>query len=527
MVGMANTANNKSSSAFLLFVACLGSSAAWSGDWKFASGVALSERYSDNVDLASAGLEQSELITEISPRLSVRREGARIKANGEYSIQGLFYANESNSAQANHNLNGRLNAELAKEFFYLDATARMSQELLNLANGGGLGGGVGVGNTTSVGSYSISPYIKNRFGSVASVEAKLSQDGVFIGDAAIADTSSTRYTFSAVSGSYFQPLSWGTNYSRTETSSNGGVADSGNETASANARYQLSKNFGLLANASLQKYDFTGATATVRDYSSYGLGVFYTPSRRITMDALYNYSDDGNFVSGSITLTPNVRTTLKASTTKRAYGRSNVLNLTHRTKRTNWRLSYSDDLTTSQQQYSNVAGYFYTCTDVNTSVVNTYLPANLPIVLPAGVDCKLSPQVGSSSLINQNYVAKYLFGSVSYKLRRNTWQLSLFDNQREFQGLTGGNDSSRGAQATWSLRPAPRTTLTLSGGLTNSTSSTTNQEDDIWNLGLVASHQFQPKVTGSVEVRHQKKESSQTNTNFSENSMAARLNMSF
>jgi uncharacterized protein (PEP-CTERM system associated) len=521
MVGMANTANNKSSSTFLLFVACLVSSAAWSGDWKFASGVALSERYSDNVDLASAGLEQSEWITEITPRLSVSREGARIKANGEYSLQSLFYANESNSSQVNHNLNGRFNAELAKEFFYLDASARMSQELLNSANGGGLGGGVGAGNTTSVGSYSISPYIKNRFGSVASVEARLSQDGVFIGDAAIADTASTRYSLSAVSGSYFQPLSWGGNYSRTETHSNGGLADSGNETASANARYQLSKKFGLLANASLQKYDFTGATASVRDYSSYGLGMFYTPSRRITMDALYNYSEDGNFMSGSITLTPNVRTTLKASTTKRAYGRSNLLNLTHRTKKTNWSLAYSDDLTTSQQQYLNVAGSLYVCSDGST-----YLPANLPTVLPPAVVCTLIA-VGNPTQINQNYVAKNLIGSVSYSLRRNTWQLSLFDNQREFQGLTGGNDSSRGVQATWSLRPAPRTTLTLSGGLTNSTTSTTNQEDDIWNLGLVASHQFQPKVTGSVEVRHQEKESSQTNTNFSENSMAARLNLSF
>jgi uncharacterized protein (PEP-CTERM system associated) len=344
---------------------------------------------------------------------------------------------------------------------------------------------------------------------------------VFIGDATIADTSSTRYTFSAVSGVYFQSFSWGVNYSRTDTSSNGAVADSGNETVSANARYQLNKKFGLLANASLQKYDFTGATTTVRDYSSYGLGAFYTPSRRITMDALYNYSDGGNFVSGSLTLTPTIRTSLKASTTKRAYGRSNLLNLTHRTKRSNLSLAYSDDLTTSQQQYLNVAGYLYVCSDGSS-----YLPANLPTVLPPAVVCTLIA-LGNSTQINQNYVAKNLIGSVSYSLRRNTWQLSLFDNQREFQGLTGGNDSSRGVQATWSLRPAPRTTLTLSGGITNSIASATSQEVDIWNLGLVASHQFQPKVTGSLEVRHQEKESSLTTTNFSENSMAARLNMSF
>jgi uncharacterized protein (PEP-CTERM system associated) len=58
-------------------------------------------------------------------------------------------------------------------------------------------------------------------------------------------------------------------------------------------------------------------------------------------------------------------------------------------------------------------------------------------------------------------------------------------------------------------------------------SSTSSLQDDLWNLGLVATHQFQKKVTGSLEARHQERKSNLVTGDYSENSVAARLNMSF
>jgi uncharacterized protein (PEP-CTERM system associated) len=524
MAGMASTA--RSSNAGLFLLACLVSTATWAGDWKFASGVTFSERYSDNVNLDVAGSEQAEWVTEISPRISVRRDGARIKANLDYSLQGLLYANGVGSNKINHNLNGRASTELVEEWFFLDATARMSQELNSLSGGTNVGGPVGIANTTSVGAYSLSPYLKHRFGSFATVEAKLSRDGVFIGDSTLSDSASTRYTFSAVSGNYFFPLSWGANYSKSDTS-NSGATDSGSEQASVNARYSLSRQFGLLANASMEKNDFTGVSAAARDYSSYGLGMFYTPSRRISMDALYNHSDSGNFVSGSVTLNPTLRTTVKASSSKRAFGRSYSLSLAHRTRQSNWNLSYSDDLTTSQQQYLNYSGviYAYLCPVSHTI---EFLPYGVAPSDPGS--CIRFNQYGSPSLaqINQTYVSKNLVGVVGYSLRRNTWLLSVFDTRREFQGLTGGSDTTRGLQASWSLKPAAHTTFTLTGGMSHVESiGTPNRQDDLWNIALVATHQFQPKVSGSLEARHQERKSSLAGSDFTENSVAARMNLAF
>lgn len=504
---MASTASSK---RYLALLCLLSPALATAGDWKFTSGLSLSERYSDNTRLGAGGQARSDWITELSPHVSVRREGARLKVNADYNLQGLLYANNSDSNRLRHHLNGRAHAELVDELFFLDASARISHVLNDLANSSGLGDAVGIGNTTSVGAYSLSPYLKHRFGSFATVEARVARDGVFIGSSGVSDTATTRYSLSAVSGNEFLPLTWGANYSKTEnnTSNSALAQDSSSERAAVNARYQLSRKYGLLAQAGMEKNDFTGVSTAVRDYSYAGLGAFYTPSRYFSMDVYYNTSDNGDFLSGNVTLSPTVRTSINASASQRAYGRSYGLNLSHRARHSNWSLRYQDDLTTSQQQFQ---GGGFGCTDPN--------------LLPSDPAC--IPVPFSQTQINQTYLSKNLIGTVNYTLRRNTFTLSLYNNQREFQG-NGNSDTTRGLQGSWSLKPAARTTFTLTGGMSQVESSvTTNRSDDLWNIGLSATHQFQPKLTGSLEVRHQERQSNQPNGDYSENSLAARVNMSF
>lgn len=520
---MASTASNRRA---VILLCLLSPTFAGAGDWKFTSGVSLSELYSDNVHLSATGAARSDWITEVSPRFGVQRQGARLKVNADYSLQGLLYAEDSASNKLRHNLNGRANAELLEDWFYLDASARISHELTSLAGGIGAGGPVGIGNTTSVGSYSLSPYLKHRFGSVATVEARIARDGVFIGDSALADTETTRYALSATSGNHFYPLSWSASYTKTDnsTSNNALAQDSSSERASASARYHLTRKFGILAQAGMEKNDFTGASATVRDYAYYGLGLFYTPSRRFSMDAYYNTSDNGSFLSGHVTANPTLRTTLTASATNRAYGRSYALGLSHRTRHSNWSLRYQDDLTTSQQQFQNYLG------SLNVYVCPTGVELQPPGVAPSDpVNCVFSNvlNVFSQTQLNQTYLSKNLIGAVSYTLRRNTWNLSLYSNQREVQGGGGATDKTQGLQASWSLKPAVNTTFTLTGGLSRVEASTGGRSDDLWNLGLVASRQFQPKLNGSLEVRHQERGSNQAGGDYAENSVAARLNMSF
>lgn len=512
-----------SKGAFLL-LCLLVSGGASAGDWKFTSGITLSERYTDNVDLAAGGAEQSEWITEVRPHFTLRRKGARMTADVDYSLQGLLYAQGTRDGALKHYLNGRANAELLEDWFFLDASARISQELVSLGGGVGVGDPVGLGNTTSVGAYSLSPYLKHRFGSIATVEARIAHDGVFIGDSGTTDTNTTRYSLSAVSGSASHPLSWNVQYRKTDNNnSSATVADTSSEQLSASARYQLSRTFGLLAQAGKEKNDYAGVKTTIRDYSYYGLGAFYTPSRRFSMDLVFNTSDNGDFVSGQITARPTLRTTIEASAGQRAYGRSYSLGVAHRTRHSNWSLRYRDDLTTYQQQFLNYVGtvYVYQCPGG--------VEYQLPGVAPSDpVNCTFVQVLNlfSPALNNETYLSKNLTGMVSYTQRRNTWTLSLYDNRREFQ-TSGATDETLGLQASWSLRQASNVTFTLTGGMSRNEESTVGRSDDLWNLGLVVARQFSPKMTGSVEVRHQERDSNQVGDDYSENSVAARLNMTF
>ncbi len=519
---MVSTESNKLA---LLLLCWLFPALGTAGDWKFTPGIKLSERYTDNVNLAGSGAEQSEWLTEINPHFSIHRNGARLKVDVDYSLQGVIYADGTSSNKLRNSLNGRASAELAEDWFFLDASARVSHVQNSLANGVGLGDSVGITNTTSVGAFSLSPYLKHRFGSFATVEARVSQDGVFIGNSGVSDTASTRYSLSANSGIQWHPLSWNAAYSKSDNN-NSSTTDTSSERATLNARYQLHKKYGLLAQASVEKNDYTGVTAGVRDYSYYGVGAFYTPSRYFSMDVLYNHSDNGNFLSGSVTLNPTLRTKIDATAGQRAYGRSYSLGFTHRTRKSNWSLRYQDELTTSQRQFQEYIGslLYYDCTTTGPELYQPGVPPSDPD------NCSLKvAHLVDSTLVDHTYLSKNLVGSVNYTQRRNTWTLSVYKNRREFLSgaAIGTSDDVTGAQASWSLRTSPLTTFTLTAGMSQAEESVTGRSDELWNVALVATRKFQPKLSGSVEVRHQERESNLAGGDYTENSVAAHIKMNF
>lgn len=515
---MASTASNSKRATLL---ACLMLPAlAVAGDWKFTPGLNLSESYSDNVHLDPDGAEESDWVTEIRPSLKVRRQGARLKVEADYSLQGLLYAAGTGDNKLRHQLTGRANAEMVDEWLFLDASARVGQSPVGLASSRGVGGGIaGIDNTTTVGAYSISPYLKHRFGSRVSMEARIEQTGVFIGDSAFSDSDTTRYTLKLVSGNDFFPLSWNVDYALAEQNNrNTSLArDSSTEHASAHARYQLSRKYGLLAQAGMDNNDLPGVSGrAARNFSYYGLGMYYTPGRRFSLDALYNQSDSGDFLSGRVLISPTLRTTLDASLGKRAYGRSYSLGLSHRTRHSNWSLRYQDAVTTWQQLVMGSVGA-YICSDGTSGILQ---PGDFP---PPG--CLIFGDVVPR---DESFISKHLAGSVSYSLRRHSWHLSLYGNRREYL-VSSDTDTLTGFQGSWDYKPVGNTTYTLTAGLArNESEGGSVRDDDLWNIGFIARRQFQPKLTGSVEVRHQERTANAgTADDYTENSVTARVNMTF
>ncbi len=497
--------------------------------------LSLAERYSDNVFLRPEGLERSDWITEVTPGISVRREGRRLKVEADYSLTGFLYANDTDRSRIRHHLRGQAQSELMEDWFYLDVTARASQDLIDYVNGIGLGDAVGIQNTRQTYGFSLSPYLKHRFGSDATVELRLRRDQYYTSGGSERDGSANQYSFAAQSGSNFFPLSWNLSYSRRETDYQS-QADTVSEQASGYARLQLRQGFGLTAQAGLQKGNFPGASNRIRDFSYYGLGVYYTPGRRLFGELAYNWSDQGDFVSGSITLQPTLRTTLNASSTQRNFGRSHALSLNHRTRRSNWGLVYRETLTSYDERFFENLFDAWQCGDVLVAPVppGSEVAPGCRRLSDAALANLFGPTAFTPVTLEKNFVNKGLTGLFSYQLRRSTIRLSLFDNRQQYQGtaIQGREDRRTGLQASLSVQPGERTTVTLSTGYSHlevdDPNNTANaREDDYWNIGLTLTRRFQPDVSGSLELRHQQRDSNLSHQDYTENSVAARLDMRF
>jgi uncharacterized protein (PEP-CTERM system associated) len=97
--------------------------------------------------LAPSGEEDSDLITVITPGFSLRRESARLKLDLDYRAAALTFVEDDDANSINHGLNGKMNAELHEELLFLDASARMSQAIVDARAPQSLNGITGAGRT--------------------------------------------------------------------------------------------------------------------------------------------------------------------------------------------------------------------------------------------------------------------------------------------------------------------------------------------------------------------------------------------
>ena len=104
-------------SKVLLSLGCLLPLAASAADWRITPHLWVSEVYTDNVTLAPKGQRQSDLITRITPGVSVNKTGNRLKVNASYNLETLTYLRDSRRNGVNHQLNASADAEWLEEFF--------------------------------------------------------------------------------------------------------------------------------------------------------------------------------------------------------------------------------------------------------------------------------------------------------------------------------------------------------------------------------------------------------------------------
>lgn len=487
---------------------------AQAADWTFTAGVGAKETYTDNVRL-SAGDRKSDFITEIAPFVSASRKGARLEADVSYRMQNLFYADDATRNRTYHQLAARGKAELMDDELFLDATAAISQQLTSLLGPVGVDTASATGNLTNVSHITLSPYWQHRFGATANGLLRYTHSEVRSGSG-VGDSSSDGVIASLASGSAFGRASWRL-YHSSQSIDYRSRPDVRFATTSASAGY------ALLPRVSVQ------ATLGYDDNNYVPLG---------------GRKSGGGFWQVGATWTPTVRTRIEASTGERYFGKTYGLRLDHRMRRTVWHAGYSRDVTTFTSQFTvpvTLSTAAFLDALYQSSIPDPLARAQFVQTLINTLNLPASVTDPINVLSQLVYLQKRFDASVAVSTAKTTTVLSYYDLSREAleSGTTAGTllaagpfassntIKQRGLNLGIAWRLSTRLAATGNLGWMRNRFLTLGRTDDIKLVQLGLMRNFSPQLTGSLNLRHQQRDSDAGGVGFRENALIGTVNYQF
>lgn len=484
-------------------------------DWRFEPSLNASAIYTDNVN-QSATKPEDAVILSATPGFMLRSRGLRrAQATLQYGLTGVTRFGGDNSDDLYHNLNAVGKAELVEDFLFIDGSARVSQELISLL-GSPAGAEINNRNRATVGTYSISPYIQKRLGTFANAQARYTASGAIFENDVAANSNANSFSAGLNSGTRFDDLNWGLNYSIRKTQNRSAV-DTTFERASATAGYALTRKFRVFGTVGQDWNDYLSTAQT--SGSSYSAGFGWSPTRR---------------------------TSVEASVGERYFGRTFSLAGSHRTRLSNWSVRYSEDVSDITQQFLEQSSQlFFVCEAF------PFLRPVADLAEPAPASCGgpyTAGQIISGTTLSDPvlvalglktigiargiYLIKSLTAGMSWHLGRLDFGLSAYDTKRLYQALGDAQDHVQGVTGSISYRLSPQTTANSSLSLSrNSLDSAVTggaaREDGILSFSLGLNHRFTDQLNGALVFRHTQRDSNAANSDYDENRLMATVGMRF
>ena len=474
-------------------------------EWRIEPSVGASVIYSDNAN-QSENDPQDQISLTVSPGVIVRSEGSRrVLATLQYRMDGVARFGEDNSNDLYHNLNASGKAELVEDFLFVDADARISQELISLL-GSPADSAVNADNRATTGSYSISPYIKQRFGTFADAQARYTLSGALFENDVASDLLGNELVASINSGSRFNTLNWGLNYSFRDVSDrNGGVAGDTSytyERADLVLGYALTRKFRLIGNVGNEwiEYDSALAAANNRDDSLWSAGFAWSPSRR---------------------------TSIEATMGQRFFGDTYSLSASYRARESVWTASYVEDVNDiSQTTLNEGTAYVWLCD-------GKFITTAFAIEPSPGCTLVSTTDALIPSLSDGLYVSKTLRAGVNWGISKVSYSVNVFDITRIYLLQDDAEDRSQGISAGLSYRLSPLTNLHSNVYWTRNQDPAIlsgigiDREDDLYSFIVGVNHRFGRDLTGALTYRYYRRDSNDLTAEYTENNIMASVNMRF
>ncbi len=477
-------------------------------DWTLRPNVSFKEIYSDNIQLSDTN-KQSAFVTEISPGVSINGRSSRGTVDINYNLQGLYNAHGDSGVDIHNQLQMDADYELLRKQLFVDSTASISQQ--NVSNRRIVGDNIsGANDSSTISTFMISPYWTPHFKGFADGELRVTYDTV--SSSGGNDNLSSTHAFSQSaylnSGNDFSVFSWTLFFNNSDRQN----SDSRNvrfQESQAILRYAVARDYSVFARIGHSKNSFASNSDSHENGVSYSFGGQWKPSQRFRIEAGY-----GNNRFVTVELSPFNRlhwiTTYSNNDIGLNTGDRWDTELNYTTRRSVWRISYSEDTLTTQQSLLDQQ-VFNTSNGFGQQPTPTFNGRNNSL----------------TSLTDEVFVTKTVDLSFSFRTGKSDIGADFFKTYRTFE-QTGNEEEVMGISANWNWAFARRTHSSLRAGWQRTESDDINAfSDDRFDVSVAVIRNILSRLNGSLEYRYVDQSSDDNLNNYSENRVTANISLQF
>jgi uncharacterized protein (PEP-CTERM system associated) len=296
---------------FTITVTSPGSS--WAGEWDLSASISAQETFTDNAGLATQDEDRnSDLITQITPKISLSGRGGRGRLAFDYGLDKSMYRLDSSRDSTNNNLAATGQVEVWNQVAFIDASASIAQQVVNddaATSNSVAGQNI---NRTETKSFNISPFFLHHFGTWVETESRISLGGVRTGLDSIDDTTTVSEQFRINSGRRFTVLQWSVDVLNQNIKNSGSAPTKSTRRVDSNFTYVVNRHWSLLAGLGYEDIEDSTLDSNLKG-ATWNVGFTARPSRRTDFRFTIGERNDTTTIDFQGSHQLSKRTTINAS----------------------------------------------------------------------------------------------------------------------------------------------------------------------------------------------------------------------
>lgn len=471
----------------------------------FQLSLGVSETYTDNLNLAPEGSEESDFITEIAPQLDACASRGRFRGSLSYQLQGLIYAENSEFNDINNNVAADTTIELLPGRLYLGADTSYTQTTIDPSLSFSRDNAIRPDNQTGAWISNITPVFFQALGPIGDATLRYRYGKAIYGDSDIPEATINSASFDLTSPEERDVLSWNVSAFTQEVRRSGGDAQSffqdidGSDPFFDESGEQFNPDNGFLETAD-------DANTTRFDQATLELGYQLTPFLRLlalgglendfrpdgTTDRLGEEFWNAGFRWASAT------NTLEARVGRRFFGTSYFVRAAHRGRVLDASVDYREEPSTQGLN------------SLNSNAIGRSTSFQQPV----------------TSLFDRGvFVQKQLSASIGLHSALTQTTLTAYSQKREFVEDVE-DEEFLGGDLRFVYQFLPRMTLIPRAGWQRREGQS-GVESDIVDFSVALARQFSPTAQGAVSYGHSQRFADGDVSDYEENRVIVQFSKGF